>query len=121
VCFAGYGVEKNRLYRTVATRNPNEIGGLWKSGPLRACGRDLPVMKMGLQNSRFCRAGHNQRVNLVFQFSSGLCSSRLFYNPLSDILGRATLRLPRVGLPKADKATKTIRAWVGRDIAPGRV
>jgi hypothetical protein len=31
------------------------------------------------------------------------------------------LRLPRVGLPKAEKAPKTIRAWVGRDIAPGRV
>jgi hypothetical protein len=102
--FSGYGVEKKRLSRTVDAGNPNEIVGLGKSKRPRASGRDLPVMKMGLENSRICRAGHNQRVNLVFQFSSGLCSSRLFYNPLSDILGRATLRLPRVGVPKAEKA-----------------
>jgi|LakMenE01Jun11ns_1017448.scaffolds.fasta_scaffold9524920_1 hypothetical protein len=55
--FAGYEVEKNRLYRTVATRNPNEIGGLWKSAPLRACGHDLPVMKMRLQTRAFVARG----------------------------------------------------------------
>jgi hypothetical protein len=108
--FSGYGVEKKRLYRTLATRKTNEIVGLGKSRRPRASGCDLPVMKMGLQNSRICRAGHNREVILVFQFSSGLSSSRLFYNPLSDILGRATWRLPRVGLPKAEKAPKTIRA-----------
>jgi hypothetical protein len=115
--FSGSGVEKKRQPDTVAIQKTNEIVSLGNSGRPRASGRDLPVMKMGLQNSRFCRAGHNQRVNLVFQFSSGLRSSRLFYNPLSDIPGRATWRLPRVGLPKAEKAPKPIRAWVGRDIA----
>jgi hypothetical protein len=119
--FAGYGVEKKRQSDTLAMQKTNEIVSLGNSGRPRASGCDLPVMKMGLQNSRFCRAGHNQRVILVFQFSSGLWSSRLFYNLLSDILGRATLRLPRVGVPKAEKAPKTIRAWVGRDIARRRV
>jgi hypothetical protein len=70
--FSGYEVEKKRLYRTVATRNPNEIVGLGKSKCSRVCGCDLPVMKKRLQNSRFCRAGHNREVILVFQFSSGL-------------------------------------------------
>jgi hypothetical protein len=41
--------------------------------------------------------------------------------PLTDILVRATLRLPRVGMPTAEKAPKPFRAWAGRDIAPGRV
>jgi hypothetical protein len=31
--FAGYGVEKKRLSRTVDAGNPNEIVGLWRSGP----------------------------------------------------------------------------------------
>jgi len=70
--FAGYGVEKKRLSRTVDAGNPNEIVGLGKSKRPRASGRDLPVIKIRLQNSRFCRAGHNREVNLVFQFSSGL-------------------------------------------------
>jgi hypothetical protein len=70
--FSGYEIEKKRLSRTVDARNPNEIVGLGKSKRPRVCGRDLPVMKKRLQNSRFCRARHNQRVNLVFQFSSGL-------------------------------------------------
>jgi hypothetical protein len=70
--FAGYGVEKKRLSRTVDAGNPNEIVGLGKSRRPRARWRVLPVMKMGLQNSRFCRAGHNREVSLVFQFSSGL-------------------------------------------------
>jgi hypothetical protein len=39
-----------------------------------------------------------------------------FYTPHTDILGRATSKLPRVGVPKAENALKTIRAWVGRDI-----
>jgi hypothetical protein len=70
--FAGYGVEKKRLYRTVVTRNTNEIGGLGKSYRPRASGRDLPVMEKWLKKSRFYRAGHNREVILVFQFSSGL-------------------------------------------------
>jgi hypothetical protein len=70
--FSGYEAEKKRFSHTVAMQNPNEIIDLGKSRRLRASGRDLRVMKMGLQNSRFCRAGHNQRVILVFQFSSGL-------------------------------------------------
>ena len=70
--FSGYEVEKKRLFRTVATRKPNEIVGLGNSNRPRACGRDLPVMEKRLQNSRFCRAGHNLEVILVFQFSSGL-------------------------------------------------
>ena len=41
--------------------------------------------------------------------------------PPSNIPARATLRLPRVGVPKAEKAPETILAWVGRDIAPERV
>ena len=114
--FAGYRVEKKRLSRTVDAGNPNEIVVLGNSNRPRASERDRPVMKKRLQNSRICRAWHNREVNLVFQFSSGLCSSRLFYNLLSDILGRATLRLPRVGLPKAEKAPKPIRAWDRRFI-----
>jgi hypothetical protein len=70
--FSGYGVEKKRLSRTVAMQNANEIIGLRKSKRPKARGRDLPVMKKTLQNSRFCRAGHNREVILVFQFSSGL-------------------------------------------------
>jgi hypothetical protein len=70
--FAGYGVEKKRLSRTVDAGNPNEIVGLGKSKRPGVCGRDLPVMEKRLQNSRFCRAGHNREVKLVFQFSSGL-------------------------------------------------
>jgi hypothetical protein len=70
--FAGYEVEKKRLSRTVATRTPNEIAGQGNSKRPRACGRDLPVMKKRLQNSRFFRAGHNQRVILVFPFLPGL-------------------------------------------------
>jgi len=70
--FSGYGVEKKRLSRTVAMQNANEIVGLGKSKRPRVCGRYLPVIGMGLQNSRFCRAGHNREVILVFQFSSGL-------------------------------------------------
>jgi hypothetical protein len=70
--FAGYEVEKKRLSRTVATRNTNEIVGQGKSNSPRVCGRDPPVMKKRLQNSRFCRAGYNREVILVFQFSSGL-------------------------------------------------
>jgi hypothetical protein len=66
--FAGYEVEKKRLYRTLATRTTNEIAGQGKSRRPRARGCDLPVMKMGLQNSRFFRAGHDREVNLVFQF-----------------------------------------------------
>jgi len=50
----------------------NEIDGLGKPGRPRASERDLPVMKMGLKNSRIYRAGHNREVILVFQFSSGL-------------------------------------------------
>ena len=70
--FAGYEVEKKRLARTVAMRKTNEIVVLGNSNRPRASGRDLPVMKKRLQNSRFCRAGHNREVILVFQFSSGL-------------------------------------------------
>ena len=70
--FAGYEVEKKRLLRTVATQNANEIVSLGKSNRPRVCGRDLPVMEKRLQNSRFCRAGYNLEVILVFQFSSGL-------------------------------------------------
>jgi len=70
--FAGYEVEKKRPPCTVAMQKPNEIIGLGNSRRPRARWRDLPVMKMGLQNSRFCRAGHNLEVILVFQFSSGL-------------------------------------------------
>jgi len=70
--FAGYEVEKKRLSRTVAMQKPHEIVGLGKSNRLGVCGRDLPVMKKCLQNSRICRAGHNREVILVFQFSSGL-------------------------------------------------
>ena len=70
--FAGYEVEKKRLFRTVDAGNPYEIVGLGNSNRPRASGRDLPVMKKRLQNSRFCRAGHNLEVILVFQFSSGL-------------------------------------------------
>jgi len=70
--FSGYGVEKKRLSRTVAMQNANAITGLGKEKRPSVCGRDLPVMKMGLKNSRFCRAGHNREVILVFQFSSGL-------------------------------------------------
>jgi hypothetical protein len=70
--FSGYEVEKTRLLRTVAMRNADEIVGLGQQRRPRVCGRDLPVMKIGLQKSRFCRAGHNREVILVFQFSSGL-------------------------------------------------
>ena len=70
--FAGYGVEKKRLSRTVAMQNADEIVGLGRSKRPRVFGRDLLVIEMGLQNSRFCRAGYNREVILVFQFSSGL-------------------------------------------------
>ena len=70
--FGGYGVEKERLSRTVTTRKPNEIICLGKLNRPRVCERDLSVMKKRLQNSRFCRAGYNLEVILVFQFSSGL-------------------------------------------------
>jgi hypothetical protein len=70
--FSGYEVEKNRLLRTTTMQKGNEIVGLGKSWRPRASGRDLPVMKKRLQNSRFYRAGHNREVILVFQFSSGL-------------------------------------------------
>ena len=70
--FSGYKVEKKRQSGTVAMQKTNEIVSLGNYGRPRVCGRDLPVMKMGLQNSRFCRAGHNREVLLVFQFSSGL-------------------------------------------------
>jgi hypothetical protein len=70
--FSGYEVEKKRLSRTVAMQNANEIVGLGKLKRPRVFGRDSPVMEMGLQNSRFCRAGYNLEVILVFQFSSGL-------------------------------------------------
>jgi len=52
-------------------RKTNEFVGLGKSKRPRVFGRDLPVIEMGLQNSRSCRAGYNLEVNLVFQFSSG--------------------------------------------------
>ena len=70
--FSGYEVEKKRLLRTLAMRKTSEIFGLGKSKRPRACGRDPPVMEKRLQNSRFCRAGYNLEVILVFQFSSGL-------------------------------------------------
>ena len=70
--FAGYGVEKKRLSRTVALQNANETVGLGESKRQRTYGLDLPIMKKSLQNSRFCRAGYNREVLLVFQFSSGL-------------------------------------------------
>ena len=70
--FAGYDVEKKRLSRTAVTRKTNEIADLGKPRRPRTCGRDPPVMEKRLQNSRFCRAGDNREVILVFQFSSGL-------------------------------------------------
>ena len=70
--FAGYEVEKKRLSRTVALQNANETVGLGESKRQRTYGLDLPIMKKSLQNSRFCRAGYNREVILVFQFSSGL-------------------------------------------------
>ena len=70
--FSGYEAERKRLLRTVAMREPNEIAGLGKSKRQRVSGRDPPVMEKRLKNSRFCRAGHNREVILVFQFSSGL-------------------------------------------------
>ena len=70
--FAGYEVEIKRLLRTAVTRKTNEIAGLGSPKRPRTCGRDLPVMEKRLQNSRFCRAGHNREVILVFEFSSGL-------------------------------------------------
>jgi hypothetical protein len=70
--FAGYGVEKKRLSRTVAMQKPHKIVDLGKLNRPRTCGHDLPVTKKRLQNSRFCRAGYNLEVILVFQFSSGL-------------------------------------------------
>ena len=57
--FSGYEVEKKRLLRTTAMQKINEIDGLGKPGRPRASERDLPVMKMGLKNSRIYRAGHN--------------------------------------------------------------
>ena len=70
--FAGYEVEKKRLSRTAVTRKTNEIADLWNSTRPRVCERDPPVKEKRLQNSRFCRAGYNLEVILVFQFSSGL-------------------------------------------------
>ena len=70
--FSGYEVEKKRHSRTAVARNPNEIACLGKLKRPRVCGSDPPIMKKRLQNSRFCRAGHNREVILVFQFSSGL-------------------------------------------------
>jgi hypothetical protein len=57
---------------TVAMQKPKENEHLGKLKPPEASGRDLPVIKMRLQNSRICRSGHNRKVSLVFQFSSGL-------------------------------------------------
>ncbi len=70
--FAGYGVEQKRLSRTVAMQKSNEIVVLGESKRPRVYERDLPVIEKRLQNSRFCRAGYNLDVILVFQFSSGL-------------------------------------------------
>ena len=70
--FSGYGVEKERLSRTAVTRKTKEIADLGNPIRPRVSGHDLPIMKKSLQNSRFCRAGYNREVILVFQFSSGL-------------------------------------------------
>jgi hypothetical protein len=70
--FSGYEVEKKRRSHTEAMQMTNEIVGQRKSQRIRAIWSDLPVMNMRLQKSRFCRAGHNREVILVFQFSSGL-------------------------------------------------
>ena len=70
--FAGYEVETKRLSRTVAMQKSNEILVLGESKRPRVYERDLPVIEKRLQNSRFCRVGHNREVILVFQFSSGL-------------------------------------------------
>jgi hypothetical protein len=64
--FAGYGVEKKRLLYTAAMQKINEIDALGQPLPPRASGRDLPVMKKRLQNSRFCRGGQSREVSLVF-------------------------------------------------------
>ena len=64
--FSGYGVEKKRLSRTAAMQKANEIVGLGNSNRPRACGRDLPVMKKRLQNSRFYRGGYNPKGHFGF-------------------------------------------------------
>ena len=74
--FAGYGVEKKRLSRTVAIQKTDGIAALGKSKRPRVSGHDPPVMKKRLHNSRFCRAGYNLEVILVFQFSSGLIDAQ---------------------------------------------
>jgi hypothetical protein len=90
--FAGYEVEKKRLSRTVATQKTDEIVGLWNSNRPRANGHDLPVMKKWLQNSRFCRAGHNREVILVFQFSSRLIDAQGWLRQCEANPGRFRLR-----------------------------
>ena len=70
--FAGYEEETKRLSRTVAMQKSNEIVVLGESKRPRVYERDLPVIEKRLQNSRFCRVGHNREVILVFQFSSEL-------------------------------------------------
>jgi|GEM_PF-681219 len=90
--FVVYEVEKQRLSCTVAMQNSHEIVGLGKFKRPRVCGRDLPVMKKRRQNSRFCRAGYNLEVILVFQFSSGLIDSEAWLQQCEANPGRFRLR-----------------------------
>ena len=90
--FAGYEVEKKRLSCTVAMQKSNEIVGLGKSKRPRVSGHDPPVMEKRLQNSRFCRAGHNREVILVFQFSSRLIDAQGWLRQCEANPGRFRLR-----------------------------
>jgi hypothetical protein len=78
------------------------------------------LWKRGFKTRAFVARGITGR-SVWFSSFRPVYEVRNFSITPPDILDRATLRLPRVGLPKGEKTPKPIRALVGRDIAPGRV
>ena len=79
------------------------------------------LLKRGFKTRAFIARGITGRSFWFSSFRPDYEVRDFSITPLTDIPVRATWRLPRVGVPKAEKAPKPIRARVGRDIAPGRV
>ena len=105
------GVSSNR--RSAADGCPPGVRQSWAIATGRLC-------KRGSKTRAFVARGITWRSFWFSSFRPGYEVRDFSITPPSNIPARATLRLPRVGAPKADKAPKPIRAWVGRDIAPGR-
>ena len=114
--FSDNGVENKRLSRTAAARNPNEIVGLGNPRRQELAGVTCRLWKRGFKTRDFVARGITGRSFWFSSFRPGYEVRDFSITP-----GSRDFVTPESRGAKGRKAPKTIRAWVGRDIARRRV